>query len=151
MSYRHWSLPRRIKVCMVRFDWGWGGWPRARLWQGSAAAQSPADAWPRPAWARTVGGDHGGPRILTSGSGWNWKLTSWYNLWNIKVLSWQKNHFGAVLSKNNGTLHQGERGRNDIYARVTWSILDPEWQYWFYGPNAKHEGINVNMPDLTTM
>ena len=27
---------------------------------------------------------------------------------------------------NIGTLHQGERGRIDIYARVTWSILDPE-------------------------
>ena len=46
---------------------------------------------------------------------------------------------------HNGTLHQGERGRIDIYARVTWSILDPERQHWFYVPHASHSGHIINI------
>ena len=49
----------------------------------------------------------------------------------------------------NGTLHQGERGRIDIYARVTWSIriraiktiLSLGAEYYPY-----HSDIKVNMP-----
>ena len=46
-------------------------------------------------------------------------------------------HCGAFVTCNI-TLHRGKIGRIDIDAWVTWSILDPKGQYWFYGPNAKH-------------
>ena len=51
----------------------------------------------------------------------------------------------ARMTLSNDTLQQDRRGHIEFSDRVERTILPPEYQYWFYGPNAKHEDRKVNV------
>ena len=65
---------------------------------------------------------------------------SFYEKCGISSVKWK-----MVSGFNIGIILQGRRGHIDFYVRVIRVIFSPEWQYCFYGPNAKHEGCKINI------